>query len=91
MSDQPVMIDFLGLIHALAWRNSFLHQAGEGVVAAANAVAGVIFFIHALAMQARHGHAGGLLHQVEAGHGFIGPVLQAMHLVDDLAVPPFDT
>ncbi|MNE67129.1 hypothetical protein D3C80_1627200 [compost metagenome] len=83
-------MDYLGLVHALAGRNGFLYQAGERVVAAANAVAGVIFFVHDLAMQARHGHAGGLLHQVEAGHGFVGPVFQAMLLVDDLAVFPFD-
>ena len=90
VGDQPVALDYLGLVHALAGRNGFLYQAGERVVAAANAVAGVIFFVHDLAMQARHGHAGGLLHQVEAGHGFVGPVFQAMLLVDDLAVFPFD-
>ncbi|MNH21588.1 hypothetical protein D3C79_814040 [compost metagenome] len=84
-------MDYLGLVHPLAWRNGFLYQAGERVVAAANAVTRVIFFVHALAMQARQGHAGDLLHQVEAGHGFIGPVFQAMVLVDDLAVLPFDT
>lgn len=55
MGDQPVLVDDLALVLALAGCNNFFLQACERVVDAANAVAGVILFVHRLTMQARCG------------------------------------